>query len=82
MTKILRNAATSAKGIEQLRRSILKKGLKLSALFREWDTNGDGEIDKDEFRSALKFMGFKFPKDQVDAVFDSFDREGVTRYTA
>lgn len=39
-------------------------------------TNGDGEVDRDEFRQALKHLGLVFPVEQVDAVFDSFDGEG------
>ena len=76
MTKILRMAATTQKGLDRLRKVLTRRGLKLSALFREWDTNGDGEIDRDEFRKALKYLGLDFPKDQVDACFDSFDRDG------
>ena len=76
MTKILRAASTSQKGIQKLRDLLAKKGLKVSALFREWDTNGDGEIDREEFRKAIKYLGLNFPRETVDACFDSFDRDG------
>ena len=76
MSKILRMAATSAKGIEEMRKMLVKKGLKLTALFREWDTDGDGEINREEFAHALRYIGLKYPKEQVDALFDSFDRDG------
>ena len=30
-------------------------------LFREWDSDGDGEITKKEFRSAMARMGLDLP---------------------
>ena len=45
-------------------------------LFREWDTDGDGEVNKDEFRKAMPLLGLHVPRADVDALFDSFDADG------
>ena len=41
----------------KLRESLLNNAKKLSAKFREWDVDGDGFVDKEEFRSAVPKMG-------------------------
>ena len=43
-------------------------------LFREWDEDGDGEVDKFEFRKAMPMLGLHATKDHIDALFDSFDK--------
>ena len=47
-------------------------------LFREWDADGSGEIDKKEFRQAMKSLGFASmaSRADIDAVFDEFDLSG------
>jgi len=45
-------------------------------LFREWDTNGDGEISKKEFRKAMVSLGLQVPVKDVDALFDKWDGDG------
>jgi len=45
-------------------------------LFREWDTNGDGEISKKEFRKAMVSLGLEVPVKDVDALFDKWDGDG------
>ena len=38
----------------------------------QWDTNGDGTIDRKEFHKALPLLGFDAPKKEIDALFDSW----------
>ena len=45
-------------------------------LFREWDVNGNGLIDKMELRDAVKALGYDQPNTIVDAVFAEYDTDG------
>ena len=45
-------------------------------LFREWDTDNSGSIDKKEFGSALKAMGFPCGKGDLDKIFADLDPTG------
>ena len=42
-------------------------------LFREWDTDGNGMIDRDEFRKAMPELGFHAPKKDSE-YFRALDR--------
>ena len=41
-------------------------------LFREWDTDGDGEVDRKEFHKAMPALGLDVPKAEIDALFDEW----------
>ena len=45
-------------------------------LFRDWDDDGNGKVDKKEFRKAMKALGLDVPRKEVDGLFDSFDPDG------
>ena len=60
---------------EQLRKILTDNQIKLIDLFREWDDDGNGALDKFEFRKAVAAMGFDAPKAAVDALFNSFDED-------
>ena len=45
-------------------------------LFREWDTDNSGSIDKKEFGAALKAMGFPCGKGDLDKIFADLDPSG------
>ena len=49
-------------------------------IFREWDTDGSGEISMDEFRQALTILGINGFRDvqeaDVDALFQMWDADG------
>ena len=45
-------------------------------LFREWDTDGDGEVSKQELRRAIAALGLDVPDEDADALFDTFDPDG------
>ena len=40
-----------------------------TALFHSWDTDGNGLIDLDEFRSAVRGMGIEAPVQDIDSLF-------------
>ena len=58
---------------EQLFDALTKHSVKLIDLFREWDDDGNGGLDKKEFRAAVAALGYDAPSKEVDAIFDSFD---------
>ena len=44
-------------------------------LFRDWDENSDGEVDREEFRKAIPLLGFSESLKVVDKCFDLFDAD-------
>ena len=44
-------------------------------LFKKWDVDGNGLIDKAEFRKAVEALGYRFDGAIVDAVFDVYDAD-------
>ena len=60
---------------EQLRDIIKEHHVKLVDLFREWDDDGNGALDKKEFRRAVAALGFAAPVGEMDAVFDAMDED-------
>ena len=69
--------AKDAAGIsKQLRVALARSSARLLDLFRAWDDNHDGLISKKEFRQAVVALGYDVPKVEVDALFDSFDKDG------
>ena len=77
LIKILRSASTTVRGVEKIREALAKKGARVMDLFRTWDANGDGGINRQEFRDAVKLVGVDLPLGQIDACFDSLDRQGT-----
>jgi len=63
-------------GPEQLKNILIKHGVRLIDLFREWDDDNNGSIDKRELRTAIAALGYEAPKSAVDAFFDSLDDDG------
>ena len=58
---------------EQLSISCKSTSVKLIDLFREWDDDGNGALDKKEMRAAMAALGYDAPRKEVDAFFDSID---------
>jgi hypothetical protein len=59
-----------------LKHALRKSAGKVLDLFREWDTNGDGEVSREEFHDAMPHLGFNAAKEDVDALFSSWDPDG------
>ena len=49
---------------------------KVSTLFRNWDVDQSGTIDRKEFRMGMRALGVRASKLDLDASFDSFDLDG------
>uniref|UniRef100_A0A7S2JHC6 EF-hand domain-containing protein n=1 Tax=Haptolina brevifila TaxID=156173 RepID=A0A7S2JHC6_9EUKA len=70
---------------DQIREMLRKQNMRVMDLFRSWDLNGDGLIQKKEFRQAINALGFEIPTDPkpaaaykaaVDEVFNELDADG------
>ena len=61
---------------EQLGVALAKNSAKLVDLFREWDDDGNGAIDKNEFRESIAYLGYKVSKKQADGLFEALDESG------
>ena len=61
---------------EQLVELLKEHSVKLIDLFREWDDDGNGALDKKEMRRAVAALGYEAPRKDVDAFFDSIDDDG------
>ena len=62
---------------DQLANALAEHSVKLIDLFRDWDDDGNGAVDKKEFRKAIAALGYDAPKKEVDAVFDELDDDGA-----
>ena len=60
-----------------LRDALSRSATRVMDLFRVWDEDGSGLIDKVEFRRAIRALGFDFfmHSNEIDLVFDDFDRD-------
>ena len=61
---------------EQLRTLLTENAVRVIDLFREWDDDGNGLVDKKEFRKAVSALGFQASKEDINAVFDAIDIDG------
>ena len=74
LPEMVKLSARSGKSVQEQLRGILNEhGVKLIDLFREWDDDGNGGVDKQEFRKAIAALGYDAPKSQIDGLFDSMD---------
>lgn len=62
---------------EQLRDALAAKSAAVMALFREWDDDASGTVDKKEFRKAMRELGFSGSAEEVDAFFNSMDPDSA-----
>ena len=72
------NAASKpGKSIQDGLRDALTANLsRVMDLFREWDTDGNGMIDRKEFHKAIRALGVRAPRAEVNTLFDTFDADG------
>ena len=61
---------------EQLRQILIDNAVRVIDLFRDWDDDENGRVDKKEFRKAMKALGLDVPRKEVDGLFDTFDPDG------
>jgi len=61
---------------EQIGNALRENGARIMDLFREWDTDNDGEVSRDEFHKAMPKLGLDVDKEVTNALFDSWDADG------
>ena len=59
-----------------LRMMLSTSAKRIADILKEWDADGSGDIDKDEFREAVKSMGFAAGDEEIDEIFDELDADG------
>jgi len=61
---------------QQIAAALRSAASRVLDLLREWDTDGDGEISRAEFHSAMVKMGLEAPKKDIDELFSEWDADG------
>lgn len=61
---------------EQLRDALSSNAVRVMDLFRDWDENQDGLIQKSEFTKAMVPLGIQVSKAEASELFDQFDPDG------
>lgn len=61
---------------ERLRQKLRESWSRVSQLLQEWDSDGDGEISKEEFTKGMVAMGIALSKYEVEEVFAVYDKDG------
>ena len=56
---------------EQIRDYLSSKGVRVIELFRQWDDDGTGKIEKKEFRRGMKELGLNVSKAQMNECVES-----------
>lgn len=65
-----------AEGVAAQLQSILKKNfLKIFDVFKQWDEDESGEVDRNEFAQCVAALGYDAPRADVDECFDFFDSD-------
>lgn len=79
----LEDADSPEKLLKQLRDLLLRNLARVMDLFRAWDVDKSGTIEKKEFGVALRSLGIKTPRAVIDELFDyfDFDRSGSLDYS-
>ena len=70
------DAASDVPIVEQLAEGLAKNLSRVIEVFRAWDADNSGTIDKKEFRLGLQQLGLtEVPREEVDALFDEIDAD-------
>ena len=58
---------------QSLKEYLSSKNMRVMDLFRDFDADGSGEIDRKEWIAAWAKIGADFPRQVIEAAFDEFD---------
>ena len=64
---------TNSKVDAELGRHLLAKTIKITELVNRWDSNGNGTIERDEFRYHVCNLGIVSEPEDIDELFDRLD---------
>ena len=67
---------TAQGGQAQLQAVLAANHSSVRSWFRQWDSSGDGRVDRREFLDAIEQMGYDAPAEVIHALFESFDESG------
>ena len=59
--------------VELLRDALSANAQRVVDLFKEWDDDKDGVVDRDEFHTAMGLLGLEAQPEVVDRLFNVFD---------
>ena len=59
-----------------LSRALASRGVRVIDLFRDWDEDGSGVIDKEEFFRGMAPLGINVTREEASELFDEFDADG------
>jgi len=69
--------------VEQLGLLLTLHAKTIVSLLRDWDEDGNGGVDKKEFRRAIAALGYKAPNATLDVLFNELDivkKDGFLEY--
>lgn len=55
---------------------MLCRAAAIRRVFRQFDKDGNGEIDRSELEAAFKEMGTAVPAEEIDRIIKAADRDG------
>merc|ERR1711871_1502347 len=58
-----------------LRDALARSSDRVCDLFRKWDEDKSGKVDKREFTRAVRALGFEVDDDEAGVVFDTLDSD-------
>ena len=61
---------------EQIRDHLSTKAVRVIELFRQWDDDDTGHVDRKEFRRGMRECGVLASREQLDSLFDCWDPDG------
>ena len=68
--------SSAAAMVEQLRGALQSQLSRVMDLFRSWDVDGDGRVDRREFARGIKTLGLASSMSAAAELFDSLDADG------
>ena len=74
-----RRIETAAEVLTALQTFLASRSKRLTTLFLEWDTDGDGSVTLSELTAGLHQMGLELSASELLALFNLFDRDGDGR---
>ena len=66
---------------EQLKMALASNAVTIIKLFKCWDLDGDGVIDKSEFEGGLRALGLDVPLHAIQSLFSEWDKDGSGELT-
>lgn len=66
---------------ERLRQALANNFTHVIDLFRQWDSDGSGDIDRAEFARAMRQLNLTKDRGLSDGLFNQFDGDGSGQIT-